>query len=51
MSGRADPFIFMDTCRKKKKNLSNQRLQIKSMLKQAGFVFVVTDKSPDTQDQ
>lgn len=34
-----------------KKNLSNQRPQINSMLKQAGFVSVVTDKSPDAQDR
>lgn len=48
MNGRVDPFIFMDTY---KKNLSNQSLQINSMLKQAAFVSVVTDKSPDAQDQ
>lgn len=48
MNGRADSFSFMDTYQK---NLANQILQINSMLKQAGFVFVVTDKSPDAQDQ
>lgn len=48
MNGRADPFSFMDTYQK---NLSNQRLQINSMLKQASFMSVVTDKSPDAQDQ
>lgn len=48
MNGRADPCSFMDTYQK---NLSNQRLQINSMLKQAGLVAVVTDKSPDAQDQ
>lgn len=51
MNGREDPSSFMDTYQKKKKNLSNQRLQINSMLKQAGLVSVVTDKSPDAQDQ
>lgn len=50
MNGREDPSSFMDTYQKKKK-LSNQRLQINSMLKQAGLVSVVTDKSPDAQDQ
>lgn len=49
MNGREDPCSFMDTYQKK--NLSNQRLQINSMLKQAGLVSVVTDKSPDAQDQ
>lgn len=34
-----------------KKNLTNQRLQINSMLKQDSFMSVVTDKSPDAQDQ
>lgn len=48
MNGREDPCSFMDTYQK---ILSNQRLQINSMLKQAGLVSVVAEKSPDAQDQ
>lgn len=48
MNGREDPCSFMDTYQE---NPANQRLQINSMLKQAGLVSVVTDESPDAQDQ